>query len=91
MHTIHSIMGGALIAATLPRRRAIADVPDRPEATHLQGTELHAARLRRLPVRAPERRPVYMAPSNEFPLVNITFSFKGGAYLVPTTRSGSTP
>lgn len=31
---------------------------------------------------------VYMAPSNELPLVNITFSFQGGAYLVPAGKEG---
>ena len=31
---------------------------------------------------------VYMAPSNELPLVTITFSFQGGAYLVPAGKEG---
>ncbi|MGP1310150.1 MAG: M16 family metallopeptidase [Phycisphaerales bacterium] len=31
---------------------------------------------------------VYLAPSNELPLVNITFSFKGGEYLVPEGKEG---
>lgn len=32
--------------------------------------------------------PVYMAPSSEFPLVTITFSFKGGAYMEPEGKAG---
>ncbi len=32
--------------------------------------------------------PVYMAPSNEFPLVQIRFSFKGGGYLEPVDKAG---
>jgi len=32
--------------------------------------------------------PVYMAPSHEFPLLTITFSFKGGAYLEPAEKTG---
>lgn len=32
--------------------------------------------------------PVYMAPSTEFPLVTIRFSFKGGAYLEPDDKAG---
>lgn len=31
---------------------------------------------------------VYLAPSNELPLVNITFSFKGGSYLVEPGKEG---
>ncbi len=32
--------------------------------------------------------PVYMAESREFPLVTITFSFKGGAYMEPQGKAG---
>ncbi|MGV6814095.1 MAG: M16 family metallopeptidase [Phycisphaerales bacterium] len=32
--------------------------------------------------------PVYMAPSNEFPLVTITLSFKGGAYMEDPIEAG---
>lgn len=32
--------------------------------------------------------PVYMAPSHEFPLVTITFSFKGGSYMEPADKAG---
>jgi predicted Zn-dependent peptidase len=32
--------------------------------------------------------PVYMAVSNEFPLVTITFSFKGGQYMEPEDLAG---
>lgn len=32
--------------------------------------------------------PVYMAPSDEFPLVDIRFSFKGGGYLEPADKAG---
>ena len=73
MRTIHSITGGALIAATLVGA-AIAEVPDRPE-------ELIFKELNFTPPASGEYRyeldsgvPVYMAPSNEFPLINITFS-----------------
>ncbi|MEM7755551.1 MAG: pitrilysin family protein [Planctomycetota bacterium] len=87
MHTIHNITCGALIAATLGTV-AIAGVPDRPE-------ELIFEELRFTPPASGDYRyelpsgvPVYMAPSNEFPLVSITFSFKGGAYLVPADKAG---
>lgn len=32
--------------------------------------------------------PVYMAPSDEFPLVQITFTFKGGSFLDPPDKVG---
>jgi len=32
--------------------------------------------------------PVYMDPSHEFPLVTITLSFKGGAYMEPEGKAG---
>lgn len=32
--------------------------------------------------------PVYLLPSNEFPLVTITLSFKGGQYLEPAGKEG---
>lgn len=32
--------------------------------------------------------PVYMAPSDEFPLVEIRFNFKGGGYLEPEDKAG---
>ena len=34
--------------------------------------------------------PVYIVPSHEFPLVNISFTFKGGAYLAPADQTGIT-
>jgi predicted Zn-dependent peptidase len=32
--------------------------------------------------------PVYLAPSQEFPLINLVFTFKGGRYLDPTDQVG---
>jgi len=34
--------------------------------------------------------PVYIVPSHEFPLVNISFTFMGGAYLAPADQTGIT-
>jgi len=67
---------------------AFGDVPERPE-------ELVFEELNFTPPAAGEFRyeltsgvPVYMAPSTEFPLVSITFSFKGGSYLVADDKAG---
>ncbi|MHC5023239.1 MAG: M16 family metallopeptidase [Planctomycetota bacterium] len=60
---------------------APADIPPRPE-------EIEFGPLDFEPPRAADYRhelsggvPVYMAPSREFPLVKLTLTFKGGAYL----------
>ncbi|NBQ15711.1 MAG: hypothetical protein EBU31_14175, partial [Proteobacteria bacterium] len=60
-----------------------ATVPARPEAIKfatLQFTPPKAKDFRRT---LPDGTPVYMAPSKEFPLVNLTLTFKGGAYMDP--------
>ena len=87
MRMIDSITGGALAAAALGAA-AVAAVPDRPEELvfeELTFTPPAAGEYRHV---LPSGVPVYMAPSNEFPLVSVTFSFKGGAYLVPDDKVG---
>jgi zinc protease len=36
----------------------------------------------------PNGIPVYVVPSHEFPLVNVSLTFKGGSYLVPREQTG---
>lgn len=67
-----------------------ATVPARPEAIKfatLQFTPPKAKDFRRT---LPDGTPVYMAPSKEFPLVNLTLTFKGGAYMDPKDIPGLT-
>ncbi|MEM8834676.1 MAG: pitrilysin family protein [Planctomycetota bacterium] len=87
MQKIHSITGGALIAATFAAA-AFAGVPDRPEELIFEELNFTPPASGEFRYQLPSGVPVYMAPSNEFPLVNITFSFKGGAYLVPDDKIG---
>jgi zinc protease len=68
----------------------LADIPPRPE-------NLVFAPLTFEPPKASDYRfvlkdgtPVYMAPSTEFPLVTVTFTFKGGSYLEDAATTGLT-
>jgi len=80
-------MGGALTAATLGGV-AVADVPNRPEQLIFEELNFTPPESGDYRYELPSGVPVYMAPSTEFPLVSITFSFKGGAYLVPDDKVG---
>ena len=87
MHTIRSITCGALVAATFGSG-ALASVPERPEELVFEALEFTPPVASDYRYELSSGVPVYMAPSNEFPLVSITFSFKGGDYLVPDDKAG---
>ncbi len=87
--TTCNITAGLVLAAITAA--ASAAIPPRPEG-------INFGELQFTPPRAQEYRheleidggsvPVYMAPSHELPLVTITFTFKGGAYLEPAEKTG---
>jgi len=85
MHcTLAVALGGSLLAGGAAAQPAI---PDRPEAIEFPPLTFEP------PVATDYRReiagvPVYFAPDRELPLVTITFSFKGGEYLVPDEQAG---
>jgi zinc protease len=91
MRTIKRLALAALVlAAGLPSAATSAGspIPPRPE-------DLVFAPLSFTPPSAKDFRstladgtPVYMAPSREFPLVTVSISFKGGAYLDPVEIPG---
>lgn len=67
---------------------ATGAIPDRPE-------KIDFAPLNFTPPKASQFRhvlsngvPVYMAQSHEFPLIDVTFAFKGGSYLEPADKVG---
>ena len=65
-----------------------ADLPDRPEKIEfapLAYEPPESARFRRT---LPDGTVVYLAPSREFPLVNLSITFKGGASLDPADIPG---
>lgn len=83
------MIGSALLVLSgMVATGADAALPKRPE-------EIKFKALRFEPPKAEDFRhtlsngvTVYMAPSSEFPLVTVQFSFKGGEYLEPAGKSG---
>lgn len=78
----------AVSAACVAAPAAFADLPARPEQIEfkpLTFTPPSAKDFRRV---LSNGVPVYLAPSKEVPLVTITFTFKGGNYLVPEGKGG---
>lgn len=92
MKRIHPcILTAALVPGAATHASAQADIPPRPEQItfHELAFEPPQAREYRHEIKVGDVSvPVYMAPSHEFPLVTITFSFKGGAYLEPADKVG---
>lgn len=80
-----TLMGaGAALAAPPPA----GGIPDRPEKIEFKPLDFQppgAGEFRKV---LKSGAPVYLAPSAEFPLVNIVFTFKGGAYLDPSDKVG---
>lgn len=87
MQKMNTITGGVLIAAMLGAS-AVAGVPDRPEDLQFEELSFTPPTAGEYRFELPSGVPVYLAPSTEFPLVSVTFSFKGGSYLVPNDKVG---
>lgn len=92
MHKIAMITIAALTAATLAaptlaqsKRNAL---PDRPEDIVFEDMQFDPPNREDYRHELSNGVVVYLAPSNELPLVNVTFSFKGGEYLVPEGKEG---
>ncbi|MCA9291675.1 MAG: insulinase family protein, partial [Phycisphaerales bacterium] len=88
----HLLTTGVALLATLGAGAFVtpaagASIPDRPE-------QLVYPPLRFDPPRAADYRHeigdvvVYLAPTHEFPLVQLTMTFRGGSYLDPPHRTG---
>ncbi len=67
---------------------APAAIPDRPEKIEFKPLQFEPPAAKDFRKTLASGVPVYMAPSAEFPLVNIVFSFKGGSYLDPADKVG---
>ena len=67
-----------------------AVLPERPEAIRFPALEFSPPRARDFRRTLPDGTPVYLAPSKEFPLVNLTMTFKGGAFTDPKDIPGLT-
>ncbi len=80
MGLMTAITGAHSLANTIPAR------PEQIEFKPLQFEPPVAKDYRR--VLPKTGVPVYLLPSNEFPLVTITLSFKGGQYMEPAGKDG---
>jgi zinc protease len=87
MNTTRLLLAGAASGALLSAG-AIAEIPERPEQIVFED-------LAFTPPEAQEHRhviaggvPVYLMPSDDLPLVDIIFTFRGGDYLDPEGKTG---
>ena len=83
-----SVPASASAAAPAPRAAATADIPKRPETITFAPLSFEppdAAKFRRV---LPDGTVVYLAPSHEFPLINVSVTFKGGSSLDPADVPG---
>lgn len=76
----------ALLTATT--MAGASAIPDRPEKIDFRPLEFQPPNAKDFRTTLSTGVPVYLAPSSEFPLVQITFSFKGGQYLDPADKTG---
>jgi len=83
-----AIAVAGIVAIIAPLAGASTDLPARPEKIQFQPLEFQPPNAKDFRRTLSNGVPVYIMPSSEFPLVNITFSFKGGAYLEPDAKAG---
>lgn len=65
-----------------------ADIPPRPEEINFPPLEYTPPQRADYRHRLSNGIPVYLAPSHEFPLINVAFVFEGGSYLDPAEMIG---
>lgn len=85
--TISQIGVGAASLA-LAGSLAYAGIPERPEHIDFEKLEFQAPDASEYRATLSNGVAVYMAPSSEFPLIDISLSFKGGSYLEPEDMTG---
>lgn len=80
----------AAASLTLPLLAALAaaDLPRHPDAIEFAPLAFEPPDAADFRHELPGGVPVYLAPSREFPLVNIVFTFRGGSHLDPPDAIG---
>ena len=68
--------------------RPADDLPKRPEELTFAPLQFTAPKAKDYRSTLSDGTPVYLAPSKEFPLVNLTMTFKGGGFLDPAEATG---
>lgn len=83
-----SVAASPRTPAPVPMPAPAADLPTRPEQITFAPLQFEPPRAADYRHVLPSGVVVYMAPSTEFPLVNIAMTFKGGADLDPQDQVG---
>jgi len=78
----------ALLLALLAARSAPAQIPPHPSEIDYPPLGFEVPLAEEYRHELPNGVPVFIAPSDEFPLVTIGFSFKGGSYLETPEQTG---
>ena len=86
--TMLTIAGAVAISAAPGAALAQLGIPGRPEKIQFSALEFEPPTASEFRFETSAGIPVYLMPSSEFPLINITFSFKGGQYLEPADKAG---
>jgi zinc protease len=89
MKTTTIILAAAATAFAAGAVRA-DDLPKRPEDITFKALDFTPPKAKDFRRTLSDGTVVYMAPSKEFPLVNLTLSFKGGAWMDPKDIPGLT-
>ena len=87
MRQIHKITCAAVLASFGSLLTA-ADIPQHPSQIEFEALDFTPPSPEDFRHELSSGIPVYMAASDEFPLVTITLSFKGGAYMEPEGKAG---
>ena len=81
-----SVVGGVSLA--LLAGASVAGIPDRPEEIGFGELWFEAPQAQEFKATLSNGVTVFLAESHEFPLVNVSLSFKGGSYLEPDGATG---
>lgn len=78
----------AVFTASSALGAAPVSIPDRPEKLTFEPLKFEPPKAADYKHTLPNGVTVFLWPSHEFPLVNVTLTFKGGAYLEPEGKAG---
>ncbi|MBL9141405.1 MAG: insulinase family protein, partial [Phycisphaerae bacterium] len=91
MNCTHTLFGAAIACAAVLAPIALADdLPSRPEQLVFKPLDFKAPKAVDYRRTLANGVVVYMAPSKELPLINLSLSFRGGAYMDPADIPGLT-
>jgi len=88
MRTTYFILTAAISAGFVSSGAAIADIPPHPDKITFEALKFDPPVAKEFRHTLSNGVVVYMAPSAEFPLINLGFTFRGGAYLDPKDKIG---